>query len=53
LFEELLDIIVKAISSRGRMDVAEIKGSEEFRLMKEVFASSFLFEQIGSVDKAG
>jgi len=52
LFEELLTFIIDVISSHGAMDITMLKQSEEYRYVKEIFASSFLFEQIGSVDKS-
>jgi hypothetical protein len=51
LFEELLTYIVDVISSKGSMDITQLKQSEEYRYVKEIFASSFLFEQMSSVNK--
>ena len=52
LFEELLAFIIDVISSRGTMDIAMLKQSEEYRYVKEIFASSFLFEQFNSLNKS-
>lgn len=52
LFETLLELAINAIAENGSMDIAQFKTSAEYRLIKETFASSFLFEQIGSVDNA-
>jgi hypothetical protein len=52
LFEELLEFIISSITSHGSMDITILKLSEEYRYVKEIFTSSFLFEQIDSVDKS-
>ena len=51
LFEELLAFMIEVISANGAMDITQLKQSEEFRYVKEVFSSSFLFDQMSSVDK--
>ena len=51
LFEELLEFVIDAIAANGSMDITELKRSEEYQYVKEVFASSFLFEQLKSVNK--
>ena len=48
LFEELLAYIIDVISSHGVMDITQLKQSEEYRYVKELFASSFLFNQMDS-----
>lgn len=50
VFEEMLALVIEAISTCGSMDVSELIKSEEFCLAKELFASSFLFEQLTSVN---
>ena len=52
LFEELLAFIVDAISAYGPMDVTMLMQSEEYAYAKELFASSFLFEQMVSLNKS-
>ena len=52
LFEELLATIIKAISTNGSMDVSMLMQSEEYAYAKELFKSSFLFEQMLSINKA-
>lgn len=52
LFEELLAFIIDTISSHGPMDITALKQSQEYCYVREIFASSFLFEQIDSVNKA-
>jgi len=52
LFEELLALIIDIIASNGAMDVTKLKQSEEYRYVKEVFASSFLFEQMAFLEKS-
>ena len=52
LFEELLAFMIEVISSRGSMDITQLQQSEEYRYVKEVFASSFLFEQLAAVNKS-
>jgi hypothetical protein len=52
LFEELLAFMIDVISSRGSMDITQLQQSEEYRYVKEVFASSFLFEQLDAVNKS-
>ena len=51
LFEELLAFIIDTIAAHGALDISMLKQSEEYRYVREVFASSFLFEQIESVNK--
>jgi len=51
LFEELLAFIIEVIASHGVMDITMLRQSEEYRYVKEVFASSFLFNQLASLDK--
>ena len=50
LFEDLLDLAVASISEHGTADIGLIKQSQEYRDIMGVFASSFLFEQLASVD---
>lgn len=51
LFEELLMFMIEVIAAHGTMDITQLQNSEEYRYVKEIFASSFLFEQMNSVDK--
>jgi hypothetical protein len=50
LFEEMLVIVIEAVSVCGRIDVFDLMNSEEFIQAKAIFASSFLFEQLDSVN---
>ena len=50
LFEELLLFIINAISENGPMDVTMLTQSEEYNYVKELFASSFIFGQMQSVN---
>ena len=52
VFEELLDMMINAISDHGTMDVSQIKQSAEYGFIKDFFESTFLFRQIVSIDKA-
>jgi hypothetical protein len=52
LFEELLTFIVDVISANGALNITLLKQSEEYCYVKEIFASSFLFKQMHSVDKS-
>ena len=52
LFEELIQWAITAIAENGVMDVSRFKASPEYQHVKEIFASSFLFDQMGSVDNA-
>ena len=51
LFEELLEFMIQAIAANGPMDITQFRHSEEYAFVKELFESSFLFKQMGSVDK--
>jgi hypothetical protein len=52
LFEELLTLVIDIIASHGVVDVTMLKESEEYQYVKQVFSSSFLFEQMSTLDKA-
>ena len=52
LFEELLQFIIDEISLNGSMDILLLRKTKEFQYIKEVFESSFLFDQFDSVKKA-
>ena len=52
LFESMLEWAIAAIANNGVMDVTQFKTSPEYQHIKEVFASSFLFEQLDSVNTA-
>jgi hypothetical protein len=52
LFEELLVWALESISSGDAMDMSQLLNSEEYRYIREVLASSFLFEQLESVNNA-
>jgi hypothetical protein len=52
LFEEMLSFMIEVISANGIMDITQLKQSEEYCYVREVFASSFLFEQMDRVNKA-
>ena len=46
MFEELLDIVITAISKYGAVDILSFKKSKEYQDIKEVVESSFLSSQI-------
>jgi hypothetical protein len=52
LFEEMLAIVIEAVTAHGLIDVAQFTRTEEFIFVKEIFESSFLFRQIESVNKS-
>lgn len=52
LFENLLELAIKTIVENGCLDISQFKTSLEYQLIKEIFASSFLFEQMDSVNIA-
>ena len=52
LFEELLAVMIEMISANGAMDIAFLQRTEEYLYVKEIFVSSFLFEQMATVDKS-
>jgi len=52
LFEEILAVVIDSIASNGSMDITQFRQSEEYAFIKDIFASSFLLQQIHSVDKA-
>jgi len=52
LFEELLCAMIEVISTNGAMDIKALQKSEEYHYVREIFASSFLFEQMNTVNKS-
>jgi len=52
LFESLLELAIATIAENGGMDITALKSSAEYRFIKEMFSSSFLFGQMASVDNA-
>ena len=50
LFEELLTFMIEVISANGTTDISALQQTEEYRYVKEVFSSSFLFEQMNTVN---
>jgi hypothetical protein len=52
IFEELLRFLIEVISEKGSMDISQFMTSPEFLYAKEILRSSFLFEQVKSIDKA-
>jgi hypothetical protein len=52
LFEDLLDLAVASIARHGTADIGEFKKSQEYLNIMDILASSFLFEQLDSVDIA-
>jgi len=52
LFEQLLTTMIEVISVNGATDITQLQQTEEYRYVKEIFASSFLFEQMETVNKA-
>ncbi|MFZ3590044.1 transposase, partial [Bacillus sp. DJP31] len=52
LFEELLDVVIAAITESGAVDIQAFKTSPEYVHIKELFESSFLENQLFEDDKA-
>lgn len=52
LFDELLQTVIEIISRSGRVDIVSFRQSPEYQYLKELFESSFLPNQISSVNKA-
>jgi len=52
LFEEILAFLIGVIAEHGTMDISQLMDSAEYLYAKEILRSSFLFEQIKSVDNA-
>lgn len=52
MFEELLDVVITAISKYGVVDIISFKQSKEYKEIKEVIESSFLSTQIFELIKS-
>jgi hypothetical protein len=52
LFDELLTVVIKAISESGVVDILSFKNSPEYEYLKGVFEESFLVNQILEVSIA-
>jgi len=52
LFEALLELAINTISQDGSIDISQFKNSPEWQYIRQVLSSSFLFEQMDSVDNA-
>jgi hypothetical protein len=52
LFESLLDLAISTIIDNGVASIAQFKTSVEYQYVRTVFKSSFLFDQMDSLDKA-
>jgi hypothetical protein len=52
LFESLLELAITTITENGVMDISYFKTSAEYKYIMEIFASSFLFDQMISIDKS-
>ncbi len=52
LFDELLAVVIDIVSESGSVDLLSFKNSLEYQYLKELFDSSFLSNQITSVNKA-
>lgn len=46
LFEELLEVVITAISESDTIDIIEFKNSSEYQYLKELFEASFLGTQL-------
>lgn len=52
LFEELLTLVIDVIAVKGAIDIATLKQTEEYCFIKDLFASSFLANQLDSFYKS-
>ena len=52
LFEELLDVVITALTESGTVDIQAFKTSPEYVHIKELFDASFLGNQLFGDDKA-
>jgi hypothetical protein len=52
MFDELLDIVISAISESGSIDIKTFKKSPEYKYLEELFESSFLGNQLFGPDNA-
>jgi IS4 transposase len=52
LFEEMLALMIDAISAHGAMDITSFKQSQEYSFIREIFESSFLFSQLKTVNNS-
>ncbi|SDI99933.1 hypothetical protein SAMN04488123_12532, partial [Natribacillus halophilus] len=46
MFDELLDVVITAISESGVVDIHAFKMSEEYQYIKTLFEDSFLVNQL-------
>ncbi|WP_255259812.1 transposase [Lentibacillus sp. CBA3610] len=52
MFDELLDIVITAISESGLVDIQSFKKSPEYKYLVDLFESSFLGNQLFGEDNA-
>lgn len=52
LFDELLQVVINAISESGTIDIKEFKQSLEYQYLKGLFEDSFLSNQLMTIDNA-
>lgn len=52
LFDELLQVVINAISESGTIDIKEFKQSPEYQYLKGLFEDSFLGNQLMTIDNA-
>jgi hypothetical protein len=45
MFEELLKFMIEAIAANGPMDITQLRHTQEYAFVKEIFESTFLFKQ--------
>jgi len=52
LFDDLLQVVITSIAKSGLVDILEFKNSLEYEHLKELFADSFLSNQLKALEKA-
>lgn len=52
LFDEMLQLVINIVSKSGKIDLASFKQSPEYLYIKDLFESSFLSNQIMSINKS-
>lgn len=53
LFDDLLQVVITSIAKPGLVNILEFRNSIEYGYLKELFANSFLDNQLKSLEKAG
>nr|WP_148436705.1 hypothetical protein [Gracilibacillus timonensis] len=46
MFDELLDVVIAAISESGSIDIKTFKKSPEYKYLEDLFEASFLGNQL-------